>query len=141
MNSYNFYSIINHKREFAAKVRNKSFIVMTFKSVTFLELPQFVVFKSMKGTRSASLFMTNQGFLSKNLRRRTRAKGTTNTLIYPQLIKNSRIVSQKKVLRDYCISQRRVMQGTESKIHFFNSSPSISFIENVQDVIAKQYAP
>jgi hypothetical protein len=62
----NEYYFINHKREFVAKVRNKSFIVMTFKSAAvYCRICGVSKFdESRNKTNRDSL---NQGCLSKNL--------------------------------------------------------------------------
>jgi ABC-2 type transport system permease protein len=60
------YHITNNKREFIAKVRNKSFIVMTFLSpLLFVAIAAFVGYlSSMKADTRQIAFMMHQVYLS-----------------------------------------------------------------------------
>jgi hypothetical protein len=75
------YHITNNKREFIAKVRNKSFIVMTFKSA-FVAIAAFVGYlSSMKADTRQIAFMMHQVYLSEISLLKTEKKATINLFI------------------------------------------------------------
>jgi len=131
------------KREFIAKVRNKSFIVMTFLSpLLFVGIAVFVGYlSSMKADTKRVAIHDETGLFANEFKALNSKDGE---YVYQDL---SSI--DVKSLKDSITNESfegllyipKVTNGKdlENKIQFIsNESPSISFIENVQDVIAKK---
>ena len=129
------------KREFIAKVRNKSFIVMTFLSpLLFVAIAAFVGYlSSMKADTKQRAIHDASGLFVKNFTAQNSKKGENKYVdlsgIDTQILKDSIVTESYDGL--LVIPAATAMNDFETKIQFVsNSSPSISFIENVQDVIA-----
>ena len=131
------------KREFIAKVRNKSFIVMTFLSpLLFVGIAAFVGYLStMKADEKqiaihdeAGLFANE--FVSLN-KKDGEYKYTNLTAIDLKYLKDS--ITNESYEGLLYIPKVPNNKDLENKIQFIaNESPSISFIINVQNVIAKK---
>ena len=131
------------KREFIAKVRNRSFIVMTFLSpLLFVGIAAFVGYlSSMKADTKrvaihdeTGLFFNEFKILnSKNSEYVYHDLSSIDVKYLKDSITNE---SYEGLLYIPKVSNDKEL---ETKIQFIsNESPSISFIENVQDVIAKK---
>lgn len=131
------------KREFIAKVRNKSFIVMTFLSpLLFVGIAVFVGYLStMKADTKRIAIHDETGlfaneFLSLN-EKDAEYKYADLTPIDLKFLKDS-ITSDSYEGLIY-IPKVEDDKDLENNIQFIsNESPSISFIENIQDIIAKK---
>ncbi len=131
------------KREFIAKVRNKSFIVMTFLSpLLFVGIAVFVGYLStMKADTKRIAIHDETGlfaneFLSLN-EKDAEYKYADLTPIDLKFLKDS-ITSESYEGLIY-IPKVEDDKDLENNIQFIsNESPSISFIENIQDIIAKK---
>ena len=131
------------KREFIAKVRNKSFIVMTFLSpLLFVAIAAFVGYlSSMKAETKQIAIHDESGLFVKNFTAQNSKKGEYKYLDLSAIDTN--FLKDSIVSEGYdgllIIPQSASVGDFENKIQFVsNSSPSISFIEDVQDVIAKK---
>ena len=131
------------KREFIAKVRNKSFIVMTFLSpLLFVGIAAFVGYlSSMKADTKRVAIHDETGLFINEFK----ALNTKNSeYIYHDLsaidikfLKDS--ITNESYEGLLYIPKVSNPKDLESKIQFIsNESPSISFIENIQGVIAKK---
>lgn len=131
------------KREFIAKVRNKSFIVMTFLSpLLFVAIAAFVGYlSSMKADTKRIAIHDESGlfaheFTSQNTNKED-YKYLDLSLIDTQFLKDS--ITNESYEGLLVIPKTTDVADLESKIQFIsNSSPSISFIESVQNTIAKK---
>ncbi len=131
------------KREFIAKVRNKSFIVMTFLSpLLFVGIAAFVGYLSSMKADTKRLAIHDETGLFIN---EFKALNTKNS----EYIYHDLSAIDIKFLRDSITNESyegllyipKVSnpKDLESKIQFIsNESPSISFIENIQGVIEKK---
>ncbi len=131
------------KREFIAKVRNKSFIVMTFLSpLLFVGIAAFVGYlSSMKADTKRIAIHDESGLFAKDFTAQNSKKGEYKYLdlsvIDSKFLKDS--ITNESFEGLLIIPKATNISDLESKIQFIsNSSPSISFIENVQDVIANK---
>ena len=122
------------KREFVAKVRNKSFIVMTFLSpLLFVGIAAFVGYlSSMKADTKQIAIHDESGLFVKNFTAQNSKKGAYNYLdlsaVDTKFLKDSIISEGYDGL--LIIPQATAISEFETKIQFVsNSSPSISFIE------------
>lgn len=131
------------KREFFAKVRNKSFIVMTFLSpLLFVGIAVFVGYlSSMKPDIKRVAIHDETGlfvhdFIAQNKEDET-YKYLDLSQIDNQYLKDS--ITNNGYEGILVIPKTEDVSELENKIEFIsNSSPSISFIENTQDIIAKK---
>ncbi|WP_369766247.1 ABC transporter permease [Flavobacterium sp. WC2429] len=131
------------KREFIAKVRNKSFIVMTFLSpLLFVGIAAFVGYlSSMKADTKRIAIHDESGLFVKDFTAQNSKKGEYKYLdlsvIDSKFLKDS--ITNESYEGLLIIPKSTNITDFESKIQFIsNSSPSISFIENVQDVIGNK---
>jgi ABC-2 type transport system permease protein len=131
------------KREFIAKVRNKSFIVMTFLSpLLFVGIAAFVGYlSSMKADTKRIAIHDESGLFAKEFTAQNVKKGEYKYLDLSQIdlkfLKDS--ITNENYEGLLYIPKENNSKDFENKIQFIsNSSPSISFIENVQDVIANK---
>ncbi|WP_367754747.1 ABC transporter permease [Flavobacterium sp. WC2430] len=131
------------KREFIAKVRNKSFIVMTFLSpLLFVGIAAFVGYlSSMKADTKRIAIHDESGLFVKDFTAQNSKKGEYKYLdlsvIDSKFLKDS--ITNESYEGLLIIPKSTNITDFESKIQFIsNSSPSISFIENVQDVISNK---
>ncbi|WP_413998997.1 ABC transporter permease [Flavobacterium sp. W1B] len=132
------------KREFIAKVRNKSFIVMTFLSpLLFVGIAVFVGYlASMKPDTKRIAIHDESGlfvkeFISQNNKKKSDYKYLDLSLIDTQFLKDS--ITKESYDGLLYIPKENNTKDFENKIQFIsNNSPSISFIESVQNTIAKK---
>jgi ABC-2 type transport system permease protein len=131
------------KREFIAKVRNKSFIVMTFLSpLLFVGIAMFVGYlSSMKAdTRQIAIHDETGRFVNEFLAQNKPSEEynyqDVSAIDLPTLKKSIEEEAYEGVL---FIPKAKNNAALENEIQFIsNESPSISFIEKTQDVIAKK---
>jgi ABC-2 type transport system permease protein len=131
------------KREFIAKVRNKSFIVMTFLSpLLFVGIALFVGYlSSMKADTKQIAIHDESGkfvgeFLAQNKPSEEYNYLDLSAVDLPTLKKNIIDETYEGVL---FIPKAKNNTTLENQIQFIsNESPSISFVEKTQDVIAKK---
>jgi ABC-2 type transport system permease protein len=131
------------KREFIAKVRNKSFIVMTFLSpLLFVGIAMFVGYlSSMKADTKQIAIHDETGqfvneFLTKNKNSEEYNYLDVSAIDLPTLKKSIEDEAYEGVL---FIPKAKNNASLENEIQFIsNESPSISFVEKTQDVIAKK---
>ncbi|WP_296685738.1 ABC transporter permease [Flavobacterium sp.] len=131
------------KREFIAKVRNKSFIVMTFLSpLLFVGIALFVGYlSSMKADTKRIAIHDESGrfineFLAKNKTSEEYNYLDLTAVDLPTLKKSIVDEAYEGVL---FIPKAKDNSTLENQIQFIsNESPSISFIEKTQEVIAKK---
>lgn len=131
------------KREFIAKVRNKSFIVMTFLSpLLFVGIAAFVGYlSSMKADTKRVAIHDETGLFVSEFKALNEKNGE---YIYYDLsaidvksLKDS--ITNKNFEGLLYVPKVTNDKELENKIQFVsNESPSILFIENVQDLIAKK---
>jgi ABC-2 type transport system permease protein len=131
------------KREFVAKVRNKSFIVMTFLSpLLFVGIAVFVGYlSSMKADTKRIVIHDESQLFVKEFTSQNKDKGEYRYLDLSAIdIKSLKDSIAKESFEGLLIIPKTTnVAELESKIQFIsNSSPSISFIEKIQDVIAKK---
>ncbi len=127
------------KREFLAKVRNKSFIVMTFLSpLLFVGIGVFVGFLSTmkseqktiaihdKSSRFINQFKSDEEFLYKNL-----------SAIDTKILKDSIIKESYEGLLIIPENQDNIL--LQKNIEYVsNDSPSVEFISNIEEIINKK---
>ncbi len=140
-----FMSIISLiiKREFIAKVRNKSFVVMTFLSpLLFVAIAGFIGYlSSMKAETKRIAIHDETGlfvadFLKEN-KKGAEFKYLNLSEIDVKALKDS--ITKENFSGLIVIPKTSENKDLESKIEFIsNSSPSISFIENTQDIIGNK---
>jgi ABC-2 type transport system permease protein len=131
------------KREFIAKVRNKSFIVMTFLSpLLFVGIALFVGYlSSMKADTKQIAIHDESGkfvgeFLAQNKTSEEYNYLDLSAVDLPKLKKNIIDETYEGVL---FIPKAKNNTTLENQIQFIsNESPSISFVEKTQEVIAKK---
>ena len=131
------------KREFITKVRNKSFIVMTFLSpLLFVAIAVFVAYlSSMKPDTKriaihdkSGLFV--QEFLNKNSKKATHDYQDLTALDL-NFLKDS--ISAEAYEGIIYIPKVQDTKLLENKIQYIsNDSPGIAFIENMQDIVANK---
>lgn len=127
------------KREFIAKVRNKSFIVMTFLSpLLFVGLAAFVGYLStMKSDVKEIVIHDKSDFFAKDFKDSDEYHYLNLTNVDLKTLKDS-ITSERYEGLLYIpeIKDNKVLEG---KIQYIsNDSPSMSFIEDVEDIIAQK---
>ena len=128
------------KREFIAKVRNKSFIVMTFLSpLLFVGIAFFVAYlSSMKADTKRIAIHDQTGLFAKEFlclnKKDSEYKYLDVTTIGIKFLKDS-ITNQSYEGLLYCPKVNHEKE-LESKIQYIsNESPSLLFLENIQDII------
>jgi ABC-2 type transport system permease protein len=129
------------KREFIAKVRNKSFIVMTFLSpLLFVGIAGFVGYlSSMKADTKRIAIHDESGlfvneFVAQNSKK-SEFKYLDLSTIDLQFLKDS--ISNESYEGLLYIPKTKTNKDLENKIQFIsNNSPSIIFIEKTQSIIA-----
>ena len=131
------------KREFVAKVRNKSFIVMTFLSpLLFVCIAAFVGYlSSMKAETKRIAIHDESGLFVKEFIAQNDSKSEYKyldlSLIDPQFLKDS--ITNENYEGVLLIPKTSTVADLENKIKFIsNSSPSIVFIEKIQNIVANK---
>jgi len=131
------------KREFVAKVRNKSFIVMTFLSpLLFVGIAAFVGYLStMKADTKRVAIHDETGLFVNEFKSLNSKEGEYNysdlSTIDVQFLKDS--ITNESYEGLLYIPKLTQQKDLENKIQYIsNESPSISFIENLQDIVEKK---
>ena len=131
------------KREFIAKVRNKSFVVMTFLSpLLFVAIAGFIGYlSSMKAETKRIAIHDETGLFANDFLKQNKKDGEFRYLNLSEIdvkaLKDS--IAKENFRGLIVIPKTNNLKDLESKIEFIsNNSPSISFIENTQDVIAEK---
>ena len=127
------------KREFIAKVRNKSFIVMTFLSpLLFVGIAVFVGYlSSMKADVKVVAIHDETGLFVSEFKNSEEYRYIDLSPIDLKIIKDSLINESYEGL--IYIPKIADYKTLENKVQYIsNDSPSITFVENVQDIIANK---
>lgn len=131
------------KREFIAKVRNKSFVVMTFLSpLLFVAIAGFIGYlSSMKAETKRIAIHDETGLFAEDFLKQNKQEAEFKYLnlseIDTKALKDS--ITNESFDGLIVIPKTTTLKELESKIEFIsNNSPSISFIEKTQDVIASK---
>ena len=131
------------KREFVAKVRNKSFIVMTFLSpLLFVGIAAFVGYLStMKADTKRVAIHDETGLFVNEFKALNSKDGEYKyydlSTIDVQFLKDS--ITNESYEGLLYIPKLTKQKDLENKIQYIsNESPSIAFIENLQDIVAKK---
>ena len=127
------------KREFIAKVRNKSFIVMTFLSpLLFVGIGVFVGYLStMKADLKTIAIHDESGRFVKEFKSDKEFKYVDLTNVDLKILKDS-IVSESYeglLIIPKAENNTQLQKGIQ---YVSNASPSVSFIEDLEEVIAKK---
>jgi len=129
------------KREFIAKVRNKSFVVMTFLSpLLFVAIAGFIGYlSSMKAETKRIAIHDETGLFADDFVKQNKKEGEYRYLnlseIETKALKDS--IAKENFSGLIVIPKTNNLKDLESKVEFIsNNSPSIAFIENTQDIIA-----
>ena len=127
------------KREFISKVRNKSFIVMTFLSpLLFVGIAVFVGYLStMKADMKTIAIHDESGMFTNEFTNDEEYKYVNLTSVPLQTLKDSIISESYEGLLFIRISEdSKVVQNKVQYIS--NDSPSVMFIEDLEDIIAQK---
>ena len=127
------------KREFIAKVRNKSFIVMTFLSpILFVALAAFVGYLSTMRSDVKNIVIHDESSLFANDFKQTDEYHYLNFSNIPlQTLKDSVVAEKYEGI--LFIPKNADNKALTKEIQYIsNESPSMSFIEDLQDVIGKK---
>ena len=127
------------KREFIAKVRNKSFIVMTFLSpILFVALAAFVGYLSTMRSDVKKIVIHDESSLFANDFKQTDEYHYLNFSNIPlQTLKDSVVAEKYEGI--LFIPKNADNKALTKEIQYIsNESPSMSFIEDLQDVIGKK---
>jgi ABC-2 type transport system permease protein len=129
------------KREFIAKVRNKSFVVMTFLSpLLFVAIAVFIGYlSSMKADTKRIAIHDETGLFADDFVKQNKKEAEYKYLNLSEI--DTKSLKDSIAKEDFSglivIPKTNNLKDLESKIEFIsNNSPSIAFIENTQDVIA-----
>ena len=127
------------RREFVAKVRNKSFIVMTFLSpLLFVGIGVFVGYLStMKADMKTIAIHDETGRFVKEFKSDAAYKYVDLSQVELKILKDNIVKESYQGL--LIIPKAEDNAGLQKGIQFVsNDSPSVSFIDDLQDVIAKK---
>lgn len=127
------------KREFIAKVRNKSFIVMTFLSpLLFVGIAVFVGYlSSMKSDTKVIAIHDSTGLFVNEFKSSEEYKYIDLSAIDLKIIKDSLVQESYEGL--IYIPKVADEKALENKVQYIsNDSPSITFVEEVEDIIANK---
>lgn len=131
------------KREFIAKVRNKSFVVMTFLSpLLFVAIAGFIGYlSSMKAETKRIAIHDETGLFAGDFVKQNKKDGEYRYLNLSEIdvkaLKDS--ITKENFSGLIVIPKTDNFSELETKVDYIsNNSPSISFIENTQDVIASK---
>ncbi|MFH7017813.1 ABC transporter permease [Flavobacterium sp. FlaQc-47] len=131
------------KREFIAKVRNKSFVVMTFLSpLLFVAIAGFIGYlSSMKAETKKIAIHDETGLFANDFVKQNKKDAAFKYLnlseIDTKALKDS--ITNENFEGLIIIPKTNNLRDLESKIEFIsNNSPSISFIEKTQYVISEK---
>jgi len=128
------------KREFIAKVRNKSFVVMTFLSpLLFVAIAGFIGYlSSMKAETKRIAIHDETGLFAADFLKENKKGAEFKYLDLSEIgvnaLKDS--ITKENFSGLIVIPKTNDTKYLESKVEFIsNNSPSISFVENTQDII------
>lgn len=127
------------KREFVAKVRNKSFIVMTFLSpLLFVGIAVFVGYLStMKADKKTIAIHDESGLFVKEFKSDEEYNYVDLTLVDTKILKDSIVSESYEGL--LVIPKTTDNKSLEKGIQYIsNDSPSVSFIEDVEEIISQK---
>ncbi|MFW0737953.1 ABC transporter permease [Flavobacterium sp. T12S277] len=131
------------KREFIAKVRNKSFVVMTFLSpLLFVAIAGFIGYlSSMKAETKRIAIHDETGLFAQDFVKKNKKEAEFKYLNVSEI--DTKALKDSITNENYdgliVIPKTNNLSDLESKIEFIsNNSPSISFIEKTQRVIASK---
>lgn len=127
------------KREFIAKVRNKSFIVMTFLSpLLFIGIGVFVGFLStMKADLKTIAIHDETGMFVKEFKSNEEYKYVDFSSIDTKILKDSIVKESYEGL--LIIPKESTTKSFQKGIQYIsNDSPGVMYIEDLQDVINKR---
>ena len=127
------------KREFIAKVRNKSFIVMTFLSpLLFVGIAVFVGYLStMKADLKTIAIHDESGMFSNEFKNDEEYKYVNLSSVSLQTLKDSIISESYEGL--LVIPKSEDNKALQKNIQFIsNDSPGVMFIEDLEDIIAQK---
>jgi ABC-2 type transport system permease protein len=125
------------KREFVAKVRNKSFIVMTFLSpLLFVGIAVFVGYlSSMKADKKTIAIHDGTGIFAKEFKSDVEYNYQDLSNVAITILKDSIVSENYEGL--LIIPKENNNKVLENQIQYIsNDSPSVSFIEDLQDIIS-----
>ncbi|MEK8180650.1 ABC transporter permease [Flavobacterium buctense] len=126
------------KREFVAKVRNKSFIVMTFLSpLLFVGIAVFVGYLStMKADQKTIAIHDESGLFIKEFKSDDEYKYVDFSLVDTKILKDSIVNESYEGL--LVIPKVTNNDSLQKKIQYIsNNSPNASFVEKIENKIAK----
>ncbi|MES2747072.1 MAG: ABC transporter permease [Bacteroidota bacterium] len=133
------------KREFVAKVRNKSFIVMTFLSpLLFVGIAVFVGFLStMKAELKTIAIHDETGMFASKFKSDEEYKYVDFSKVDIKTLKDSIISESYEGLllipKEIALPKTNNNTSVEAKVQYVsNDSPGVMFIEDLQDVINKR---
>ncbi|MBF6642424.1 ABC transporter permease [Flavobacterium sp. J49] len=124
------------KREFVAKVRNKSFIVMTFLSpLLFVGIAGFVGYLStMKADKKTIAIHDESGFFVKEFKSDDEYQYVDLSQVDTKMLKDSIVSESYEGL--LIIPKTADNKSLEKGIQYIsNDSPSVSFIEDMEEII------
>lgn len=124
------------KREFFAKVRNKSFIVMTFLSpLLFVGIAVFVGYLStMKATVKSIAIHDQSGLFASEFKNSDEYQYINASKIDLAVLKDSLVKERYEGI--LVIPQNDGTKAWQNKIEYIsNESPSVTFVEEVEDVV------
>lgn len=124
------------KREFVAKVRNKSFIVMTFLSpLLFVGIAGFVGYLStMKADKKTIAIHDESGFFVKEFKSDDEYQYVDLSQVDTKILKDSIVSESYEGL--LIIPKTADNKSLEKGIQYIsNDSPSVSFIEDMEEII------
>lgn len=127
------------KREFIAKVRNKSFIVMTFLSpLLMVAVAVFIAYlSSMKADLKHIAIHDETGLFVNEFKNSEEYKFDNLSAIDAKIIKDSLVNERYEGL--LLIPKVKESETFENKIQYIsNDSPSLVFIESIENVIAQK---
>jgi ABC-2 type transport system permease protein len=127
------------KREFIAKVRNKSFIVMTFLSpLLFVGIAVLVAFlSSMKSDKKIIAVHDETGLFVDEFKNSEEYKYLDLSNVAIQVIKDSLVLESYEGL--IYIPNKTNLEALQNSVQYIsNDSPSITFIENIESTIEEK---
>ena len=127
------------KREFIAKVRNKSFIVMTFLSpLLFVGLAIFVGYlASMKADLKQIAIHDESGLFVQEFKNSTKYKYVDLSMVELKILKDNIIKDRYEGM--IVIGKPMDLNSYEKNIEYIsNDSPSLDFIDDLETIIARK---
>ncbi|MBP4138270.1 ABC transporter permease [Flavobacterium geliluteum] len=130
------------KREFVAKVRNKSFVVMTFLSpLLFVAIAGFIAYlSSMKPETKRIAIHDETGLFADSFLKQNKKDSEYHYLNLSEIDSESLKDSiAKENFEGLILIPKTTLKELETKVEFIsNNSPSISFIKKTQGLIASK---